>query len=81
MANKNNLIRLMKLVSTSCILLANSDEENLSSSILFSQGFSHFHNLNTPYSKIIRMLCGQSDFGNQKSEIGTISESILDFSL
>ena len=29
----------------------------------------------------IRMLCGQSDFGNQKSEIGTISESILDFSL
>ena len=27
------------------------------------------------------MLCGQSDFGNQKSEIGTISESILDFSL
>ena len=31
--------------------------------------------------KGIRMLCGQSDFGNQKSEIGTISESILDFSL
>ena len=33
------------------------------------------------FSQAIRMLCGQSDFGNQKSEIGTISESILDFSL
>ena len=29
----------------------------------------------------VSQICTQSDFGNHKSEIGTISESILDFSL